>query len=289
MEKIIITGGSGFIGTNMVEFYLDKGLEILNLDIAKPLKQQHGLYWKECDINDAKQIKNIIAEFKPTHIMHLAAGTGMDVNDINQFKTNFDGVQYLINACNEVDTIKKVVFTSSLLVCERSYLPKHDEDFKPDSLYGESKILSEKIVRDSNLIADWAIVRPTAVWGPWFRSSYTTFFNLVAKGLYVNPGKKKLEKPATFVGNTVFMMDKILNSDRTNHNVYYLADYPEYSIQEWANSISKCVGNNEAITIPKFLINGLAKNGDILKRVRLFPDPPLTSFRLNNIISGVKI
>ena len=60
MEKIIITGGSGFIGTNMVEFYLDKGLEILNLDIAKPLKQQHGLYWKECDINDAKQIKNII-------------------------------------------------------------------------------------------------------------------------------------------------------------------------------------------------------------------------------------
>ena len=63
MKKIIITGGSGFIGTNMVDFYLDKGLEILNVDIAKPLKQQHEPYWKKCDINDAVQIKKVINEF----------------------------------------------------------------------------------------------------------------------------------------------------------------------------------------------------------------------------------
>ena len=272
----------------MVDYYVKKGVEVLNVDIIAPLDPNQNKYWSKSDINNLDELYKIFRDYKPTHVVHLAAGTGMGVTDISHFKTNFDGVKTLIKACNEVDVLKKVVFTSSLLVCERSYVPKHDEDFKPDSLYGESKILSEKIVRDSNLIADWAIVRPTAVWGPWFRSSYTTFFNLVVKGLYVNPGKKKLEKPATFVGNTVFMMDKILNSNKTNHNVYYLADYPEYSIQEWANSISYCVGNSKPITIPKLLVNGLAKIGDILKLVRLFPDPPLTSFRLNNIISGVK-
>lgn len=288
MNKILITGGSGFIGTNMVDYYVKKGVEVLNVDIIAPLDPNQNKYWSKSDINNLDELYKIFRDYKPTHVVHLAAGTGMGVTDISHFKTNFDGVKTLIKACNDVDVLKKVVFTSSLLVCERSYVPKHDEDFKPDSLYGESKILSEKIVRDSNLIADWAIVRPTAVWGPWFRSSYTTFFNLVVKGLYVNPGKKKLEKPATFVGNTVFMMDKILNSNKTNYNVYYLADYPEYSIQEWANSISYCVGNSKPITIPKLLVNGLAKIGDILKLVRLFPDPPLTSFRLNNIISGVK-
>ena len=272
----------------MVDYYVKKGVEVLNVDIIAPLDPNQNKYWSKSDINNLDELYKIFRDYKPTHVVHLAAGTGMGVTDISHFKTNFDGVKTLIKACNEVDVLKKVVFTSSLLVCERSYVPKHDEDFKPDSLYGESKILSEKIVRDSNLIADWAIVRPTAVWGPWFRSSYTTFFNLVVKGLYVNPGKKKLEKPATFVGNTVFMMDKILNSNKTNYNVYYLADYPEYSIQEWANSISYCVGNSKPITIPKLLVNGLAKIGDILKLVRLFPDPPLTSFRLNNIISGVK-
>lgn len=288
MKKILITGGSGFIGTNMVEYYLEGGLEILNIDIVKPLMQKHELYWKECDINNTVHMKKVITAFKPTHIIHLAAGTGMDVSDISHFKTNFDGVQSLINTCDAVDTTEKVVFTSSLLVCARSYIPSHDEDFKPDCLYGESKVLSEKIIRKSNMNAEWAIVRPTAVWGPWFRSSYTTFFNLVKKGLYINPGLKRLQKPANYVGNTIYMMDKILDSDTTNENVYYLADYPEYSIQEWASAIAKCVGNKEPNTVPKIFIDGIAKIGDILKSTHLISDPPLTTFRLKNIVSGVQ-
>lgn len=288
MKKILITGGSGFIGTNMIEYYINNDIEIINVDIIAPLQSSHDSYWKMCDINNYDELKNVFNEFKPSHVMHLAAGTGMDVSDISHFKTNFDGVKNLIKACNSIDTIKKVIFTSSLLVCERSYIPLNDKDYKPDSLYGESKVLSEKIVRESDLKAEWVIVRPTAVWGPWFRSSYTTFFNLVKKGWYVNPGKQKLEKPATFVSNTVFMMDRILESSNSHGKVYYLADYPDYSIQEWAESIAQCIGKKTLHTLPWFLINGLAKIGDIMKKTHFYPDPPLTTFRLNNITSGVK-
>ena len=287
MEKVLITGGSGFIGTNMVEYYLNKGVEILNVDIVQPLNPNHKSVWKDCDINDYDRLKNVFNDFKPSYVMHLAAGTGMDVSDISHFKTNFDGVKTLIKACNSVNSLEKVIFTSSLLVCERTYVPENDEDFKLDSLYGESKVLSEKIVRESDLKANWSIVRPTAVWGPWFRSSYTTFFQLIKKGLYVNPGKKRLGKPAAYVGNTVYMMDKILNSDNANGNVYYLADYPDYSIQEWASSIASYNDNSNPITLPKFLINIVAKIGDFLIFCHLNSDPPLTTFRLNNIISGV--
>ena len=129
----------------------EKGVEILNLDIAKPLNKKHEPYWKKCNINNALETKKLFLEYKPTHIIHLAAGTGMDVSDINHFRTNFDGVQSLINVCNDIDTIEKVVFTSSLLVCARSYVPVDDEDYKPDCLYGESKVLSELIVRKSNM------------------------------------------------------------------------------------------------------------------------------------------
>jgi len=288
MEKVLITGGSGFIGTNMVEYYLNKGVEILNVDIVQPLNPNHKSVWKDCDINDYDRLKNVFNDFKPSYVMHLAAGTGMDVSDISHFKTNYDGVRTLIKACNSVDTLKKAVFTSSLLVCERTYVPQNDEDYKPDSLYGESKVLSEKIVRESSLKAEWAIVRPTAVWGPWFRSSYTTFFNLVKKGLYVNPGNQNLDKPATFVGNTVYMMDKILRAKDSHRRMYYLADYPEYSIQEWANAIAQTVGNKEPLTFPRFFIRGMAKIGDTIKTIFRNADPPLTTFRLNNIISGVR-
>ena len=155
MKKLLITGGSGFIGTNMIEYYLKDGLEIINIDIVEPLNSKHNVYWKKCDINNYNELKNIFKNYKPTHVLHLAAGTGMNISNISHFKTNFDGVKNLINACNSVESVNKVIFTSSLLVCERAYVPQHDEDFKPDSLYGESKVMSEKIVRESSLEAEW--------------------------------------------------------------------------------------------------------------------------------------
>ena len=286
MNKILITGGSGFIGTNMVEYYIDQSFSILNLDIAPPLDEKQLKYWSKCDINNKDDLINQFKKYRPTHIVHLAAGTGMDVKDISHFKTNFEGVKNIISASNAVDSVVKIVFTSSLLVCERTYSPKNDVDFKPDTLYGESKVLSEKIVRESNINSDWSIVRPTAVWGPWFRSSYTTFFKLVMKGYYFNPGKKILKKPATYVGNTIYMIDKILHSEESNNKVYYLADYPEYSIQEWAKSISFFAGKRNPFSFPRILILSIAKIGDILKFLKIFSDPPLTTFRLNNIISS---
>jgi len=288
LNKVLITGGSGFIGTNMVDYYVSKGVDICNIDIVPPLDNAQREFWVECDINQESALKHTLKDFNPTHVVHLAAGTGMDVSDISHFKTNFDGVKSLINICNSLSSLEKVIFTSSLLVCERTYIPKNDEDFKPDSLYGESKVLSEKIVRESNLKAEWSIVRPTAVWGPWFRSSYTSFFKLIKKGLYVNPGKKRLEKPATYVGNTVYMIDKILQSNESHQQVYYLADYPEYSIQEWANTIAQTLGKKEPLTFSRFFIRSIAKIGDLIKIIFRNADPPLTTFRLNNIISGVR-
>ena len=107
------------------------------------------------------------------------------------------------------------------------------------------------------------------------------------KGYYFNPGKKILKKLATFVGNTIYMIDKILHSkELSNNNVYYLVDYPEYSIQEWAKSISFFAGKRNPFSLPRILILSIAKIGDILKFLKNLSDPPLTTFRLNNIISS---
>ena len=53
MKKVIITGGSGFIGTNLVEYYAAAGHEVFNLDIAKPRNPLHTNYWHKVNILDA--------------------------------------------------------------------------------------------------------------------------------------------------------------------------------------------------------------------------------------------
>jgi nucleoside-diphosphate-sugar epimerase len=181
--------------------------------------------------------------------------------------------------------VRSVVFTSSLLVCRNGYVPKNDQDFCPPNLYGESKVEGERLIRAAgDLPFEWKVVRPTSVWGPWFEHSYRSFFRMVSMGLYVHPGATPIHKPLTFVGNTVQTMLRLLTTP-SDDDVYYLVDYPQRSIQEWANTIRLQINNKRVRTAPVSLLRFGAVAGDILKALTR-RDMPLTSFRLNNMLTG---
>ena len=127
--RIIITGGSGFIGTNLCEHLINKNYDFINLDINPPKISNHYEYWREIDIRNKQQLLDIIKVYQPTHIVNLAADLGMDHNNLENLQTNIIGVENLINTINLVGSIKKAVFTSSLLVCENGYIPSNDTDY----------------------------------------------------------------------------------------------------------------------------------------------------------------
>lgn len=288
MKKICITGGSGFIGTNAVESMISQGFDVINIDINPPKIHSHKTKWIYCDIRNLDQLRAVLLKFNPSHILHLAATTGMDVNDINFFNANTLGVKNLIQICNELPDLYRVVFTSSLLVCKNGYIPLSDDDYCPPNLYGKSKVVGEQYVRDFANNFSWVIVRPTSIWGPWFEHSYRSFFKVVSLGLYIHPGHKPIIKPLSYVGNTVHMMQKFLSTDLPgiSGNTYYLADYPEASIQAWANIISQKFGlRSRPKVAPIIVLKVIAKCGDLL-RLFGFKNPPLTSFRLGNMLTG---
>ncbi|MGO9340347.1 MAG: hypothetical protein ACLPY1_22855 [Terracidiphilus sp.] len=75
-------------------------------------------------------------------------------------------------------------------------LPVHDQDFRPYTVYGASKVLAEKAVRDGRLECVWTIVRPTNVWGsmhpryPHIRFSIDQSCDPFAEESMVVDGKK---------------------------------------------------------------------------------------------------
>ena len=72
--RILITGGSGFIGTNYIELLLRNGqTEFINIDNRPPRNAAHKGFWQECDLLDAFRLKKIIADFSPTHVVHRHA------------------------------------------------------------------------------------------------------------------------------------------------------------------------------------------------------------------------
>ena len=66
---------------------------------------------------------------------------------------------------------------------------------------------------------------------------------------------------------------------------YYLGDYPEHSIQEWADMIRKSIGKGKTPVFPISLMRLMAMSGDILLKLG-WAKPPITTFRLNNMLTG---
>lgn len=287
--RILITGGSGFIGTNLVEYYHGLGHTVRNVDIAPPRNPAHQSLWRQGDIRRPASLEAAAAAFPADRVVHLAARTDLlETASLDGYSANIAGVRNVANLCAGMPDLKRVLFVSSMLVCRNGYRPRHDIDYCPDTLYGSSKVQGERIVRDAAALEGrWVIVRPTSIWGPWFEAPYRDFFQTIARGRYVQPRGVVIPKALGYVGNAVCQIARLLEAadHRVCGEVLYLADYPGYSIDQWAEHIRKALGASRILNVPAAALKLCALAGDLLKSAG-WVEPPLTSFRLRNMLTA---
>lgn len=283
LNKILVTGGSGFIGSNLLQYFLDRGDEVKNIDIQAPRNGEHNQYWLSVDLLNLDALSAIFSEFKPDYIVHLGARTDLnETEDIMGYDANMKGVNNLIEVVNNTPSVKRAVFASSMLVCKFGYIPQDSDDYCPDTLYGESKVKTEKIIKESSLNTEWLIVRPSSIWGPWFAEPYLNFFQMILSNRFVHPGHKSGTATFGYVGNAVFQIARFLEApvEMVNHKVFYLGDYKPYNLSEWADEIAGLKGL-KILRVPFWLLRSAASVGDIFQRLNI--QFPLTSFRLSNM------
>jgi len=282
MEKILITGASGFIGTNLLDSLKNKGYESLNVDIACPRNKAHIPFWKEIDITNYEQLLACVSEFSPDYILHLAARTDLEGISLSDYDANTIGVENILKIAKQLKGLKKMIITSSMLVCKGGYTPRNQFDYCPVNSYGKSKVETERIVWENKLDCDWAIVRPTSIWGPYFGVPYKDFFDRVLSRRFFHIGHKSNTKTYGYVENAVYQIEQILFSDTVNeyNKIFYLGDIPAVSVEEWANEIATEV-KIKILRVPFFLFKFAAVIGDSLKMIGI--NFPMTSFRLKNM------
>ncbi|MCX6924753.1 MAG: NAD(P)-dependent oxidoreductase [Verrucomicrobia bacterium] len=286
--KTLVTGSSGFIGRWVCSQLLARGHEVAGLDKAPAPDESISAVSYLCDILDGPRLGAIMREYQPDAVIHLAARTDLnEKNDIGGYAANIDGVRNVIDAVRHTPSIRRVVYTSSQLVCKVGHVPREMDEYCPNTLYGQSKVLTERIVKDGDGGGvEWCLVRPTTVWGPGMSPHYQQMLALIKQGRFFHCGHGKLRKSYSYAGNIAHQYLKLLAapSEAVNRHTFYLADYEPLSLRDYANDLARELGAKPIPTVPVFVAKALGLVGDFLGVVR-GRGFPFNSFRLNNILT----
>lgn len=283
---MLVTGGSGFIGIHLVKALRLRGYSVLNLDVQAPVDGLNLDLWVHCSILNLETMQEIVVNFSPDTIIHLAAVTTQNARNINEFEVNLLGSENLIKVANKLSNLQKFFFASTQYVKTPGYsLSASQELNQPYGFYGESKLLGEFMLKNQLNKPNWTIIRPTTIWGPWHSILINGLWKQIARGRYVHPANDNVVKCYGYVENTVWQIVELLelNQEQTACKVFYLGD--ENILQsKWVGLFVSKLNEKEMRTIPKFILFVLSEFGELLGKIGV--NFPIYRSRYRNLITS---
>ena len=290
--RCLITGASGYIGTRLVEDLQREAprTQLVNVDIESPRCANQQAFYRHANILDLARLHVIFQEFKPDLVIHLAAEcTFNKAYGLEAYRANIEGTRNVLDAIKATPSVRRVFITSTTFVCQPGYFPKHDEDFSPHTVYGQSKVISEKITREAQPKCTWAIIRPGIIWGPGKWTQHVTMLRLMRQKRYWHPGRRAVIRPMGYIGNATYEIRKLAleaPAENIHGRVFYVCD-PPTDLYEWVNECSKQLLGRPVRVAPRSLISCVAVAGDLIKWIG--GNFPLTTFRFKNMTGDYRV
>jgi nucleoside-diphosphate-sugar epimerase len=240
--KVLVTGGAGFIGHNVVRILEQQGHECIVIDTCTdygfiPEGELNYLVTKRInrikakirliDIREGVFVDTIFKTYKPDVVIHMASFPRQKVVEQNPLLASDVMSTGLINLLekSKQHKVKKFVYISSSMVYgdfTADVLEAHP--CKPQGQYGIMKLMGEKLVEDYHRLGafDYTIIRPSAVYGEWDVEDrvVSKFMTKAMRGetLKVNGADEVLD--FTYVEDTAQGIVLAATLDRANSNIY---------------------------------------------------------------------
>ena len=268
--RIFITGGGGFIGTNLVAKLLEAGHDVCNYDRSSPLDDAHLALWVEGDIMDAGALRDSLVKFEPDWVIHMAARVDcVETTTVEEsYQVNTVGTSNLLEAVKACSSIQRLIVTSTQFVCGPGRQPENDEDYFPHTVYGQSKVQTEKRTRAAGLTCPWILIRPTNIWGPHHTRYAREFWKIAAKGLYFHPNVPAPTRTYGYVGNVVWQIMGLLEApaEQVDKGVFYVGDQPA-PIDRWTFGFCRALRGKNPPRVPYWVLKLMALAGDAISFV----------------------
>lgn len=206
-QRIIVTGGAGYIGSHFIAQLLEQrnNVDILVIDnlisgsASTIQKIEHAmgvtLNFHEVDIRDEKKLTYILDEFKPDKIVHFAAlksPTESIINPLEYYDTNITGTITLLRAMEKASCYHLIFSSSAAVYGDPEYLPIDEaHPMQPLSPYGMSKKIAEQLISDQTKAVEN------------FKAIALRYFNPIGAHRTINIGEPLVESPLNLIPATL--------------------------------------------------------------------------------------
>ena len=283
--KIIITGGTGFIGRNLAEGLHNDGYHIVatgrDSKVGRLLQSQ-GIEFKAANLLSLSQLEEA---FSPADcVIHCAAKAG-DWGLYNEFhEANVVGTRHVIQGCLR-HGIKRVVFISTPSVyvdgTDRFNI-RESEPLPPRQLthYSATKLAAEReLFRSTQKGVDVIVFRPRAVYGPHDRNFIPRIARMAERGRFplIAGGKSRVD--VTYIGNFLDIVRAALGAPHEAWNqVYNASNGDPIPISRWFELMLGIVGVPfQPKNVPEIAAWSVAALTELATRLPFGPRQPLTT------------
>jgi GDP-4-dehydro-6-deoxy-D-mannose reductase len=148
VRRVLITGGTGFVGVHLIQFLKNKFSDIVVIALGDSKSpQEPGVEYYHLDIRTADEIRSVVRKVSPTHIYHLAGISAVDVSWSNPrltFEVNVVGTSNLFEAAMSLPSPPRILNVStSQVYASSSLILTESSSINPGNPYAASKAMAE--------------------------------------------------------------------------------------------------------------------------------------------------
>jgi nucleoside-diphosphate-sugar epimerase len=249
--KVIITGNTGFVGINLSKYLSANSFLVDSISLRKA-------NWK---LNS--KVDTII------HLAGKAHDTKKAADPSEYFRVNTDLTKELFDVFLESEIKDFVYFSSVKAVADDVSEILYENIYpSPKTPYGQSKLKAEEYILSKDLPSHKRvfIIRPCMIHGPGNKGNLNLLYNVVKKRIPYPLAAFHNERSFLGIDNLNFLIKEILQNKEIPSGVYNFSDDEVLSTNELVQIISSTSNKkNLSIAVPKSIINGIAKIGDLVR------------------------
>jgi nucleoside-diphosphate-sugar epimerase len=265
--KVVVVGGSGFIGTRLVSELLERGHDVLNVDLAAS-----SVHAERTVIGDVRDTADLAGHLEGADVViNLAAEHRDDVRPVERYHSvNVGGAESLVAAADKAG-VMRFVFTSTVAVYGLGRpTPDETAPLQPFNDYGITKKGAEEVLRAWAELGDGRsvlVLRPCVVFGEGNRGNVWTLASQIGSGRFVMVGNGQNRKSMAYVGNVVAFVAGQLTGEPGVRTLNY-ADKPDLPAKELVAIIKQRLGKPATrFSLPRPLGMVIGKGFDGVARV----------------------